>query len=126
MLDSAPALILDEAALNRLADLVTGKLAERLRLDKEKMLDINELAERVGLSVRGVRGLMKRHELPEGYEIGGCRRWDWNAVKKFLESNKRKHRKRRGQYDRDDTAHRRACSRMKSAIVAQTPENLEV
>jgi hypothetical protein len=107
MLDSAPALILDDSALNRLAEIVTGKLAERLRLDREKMLDINELAERVGLSVRGVRGLIKRNELSEGFEIGGCRRWNWNSVKKFLEGHKRKHRKRRGQYDREEAARKR-------------------
>lgn len=105
---NAPVLNLDDAAFNRLADIVAAKLAERLRLDREKMLDINELAERVGLSVRGVRGLIKRNELPSGFEIGGCRRWDWNSVKKFLEGHKRKHRKRRGQYDRNEAARRRA------------------
>jgi hypothetical protein len=107
MLDSAPALILDDSALHRLAEIVTGKLAERLRLDKERMLDIGELADRVGLSERGVRGLIKRHELPEGFEIGGCRRWLWDSVKKHIEGSKRKHRKRRGQYDRAEAARTR-------------------
>jgi predicted DNA-binding transcriptional regulator AlpA len=108
MSNSDPALILDDGSLNRLADIVADKLAEWVRANKERLLDINELAERVGLSVRGVRGLMKRNELPEGIEIGGCRRWDWNSVKKFLEGNKRKRRRRRGQYDRTEAALRRA------------------
>jgi predicted DNA-binding transcriptional regulator AlpA len=107
MSDDAPTQTLDETALDRLAERVTSKLAEWLRLHRERLLNIDELADRVGLSERGVRGLIKRHELPEGFEIGGVRRWDWDTVKKVLEGNKRKHRKRRGQYDREEAARRR-------------------
>jgi len=107
MSDNAPLQTLDDTALDRLAEKVTSKLGEWLRLHRERLLNIDELAERVGLSERGVRGLIKRNELPEGFEIGGCRRWSWDSVKKFLEGNKRKHRKRRGQYDREEAARRR-------------------
>lgn len=105
--DPVPPLSLDHAALNRLADIVTGKLAERLRLDRDRMLDINQLAERVGMSVSGVKGLVKRRELPEGYEVGGLRKWLWREVENFIVHNRRKHRKRRGQYDREETARKR-------------------
>jgi len=77
MSDNAPTQTLDDTALDRLAEKVTSKLGEWLRLHRERLLNIDELAERVGLSERGVRGLIKRHELPEGFEIGGCRRWSW-------------------------------------------------
>jgi hypothetical protein len=108
MSDNAPTQTLDETSLDRLAEKVTSKLGEWLRLHRERLLNIDELAGRVGLSERGVRGLIKRHELPEGFEIGGCRRWCWESVKRFLEGSKRKHRKRRGQYDRNEAALRRA------------------
>jgi predicted DNA-binding transcriptional regulator AlpA len=107
MSDNAPTQTLDDTALDRLAEKVTSKLGEWLRLHRERLLNIDELAGRVGLSERGVRGLIKRNELPEGFEIGGVRRWDWDTVKKFLEGSKRKHRKRRGPYDREEAARRR-------------------
>jgi predicted DNA-binding transcriptional regulator AlpA len=107
MSDNALTHTLDDTALDLLAEKVTSKLGEWLRLHRERLINIDELAERVGLSERGVRGLIKRNELPEGFEIGGCRRWDWGTVKKFLEGSKRKHRKRRGQYDREEAARRR-------------------
>jgi predicted DNA-binding transcriptional regulator AlpA len=121
MSDNAPTQALDDTALDLLAEKVTSKLGEWLRLHPERLLSIDELAERVGLSERGVRGLVKRHELPEGFEIGGVRRWDWDTVKKFLEGNKRKHRKRRGQYDRNEAALRRADSETSAEADAERP-----
>jgi len=126
MSDNAPTQTLDDTALDRLVEKVTSKLGEWLRLHQERLLNIDELAGRVGLSERGVRGLIKRRELPEGFEIGGCRRWCWESVKKFLEGNKRKHRKRRGQYDREEAARRKACSQGKTANMTQELRNSEV
>jgi hypothetical protein len=40
--------------------------------------------------------------LPEGYLIGGCRRWDWSEVRKFLQARSgRRPRKGRGRYRRE-------------------------
>jgi predicted DNA-binding transcriptional regulator AlpA len=88
-----------------IVDQIIDGLAARLRTDQERLLTLPELAERVGLSVRGVTGLIARKELPEGYLIGGARRWSWPELQKWLQarqSRKPRHR-RRGQYDRSKT-----------------------
>jgi predicted DNA-binding transcriptional regulator AlpA len=69
-----------------LITLIADRVAERLRLDRDRLLDIEEVAGRLGVSVRGVYHLVARDQFPEGYRIGGIRRWDWGEVLKFLRS----------------------------------------
>jgi hypothetical protein len=85
--------------LDALAELVVGKLAERLRTESERLLDRPALAERLGISERAVSAMAARGDIPAGYLIGGVRRWDWTAVKKYLEArSSRRPRKGRGRY----------------------------
>jgi hypothetical protein len=86
-----------EALVERLADVVLARLGAA----HDRLLDRRELAERLGMSERGVSGLVARGELPDGYLCGGLRRWDWGQVLKFLESRAdRRPRKGRGRYPR--------------------------
>ncbi len=88
--------------LDALAAAVAKHVAAELRTEAEKLLDLPALAARLALSERGVRGLVQRDELPQGYLIGGVRRWSWAHVEKFLDAraDRKPRRKRRGQYDR--------------------------
>jgi hypothetical protein len=87
-----------EATLDRLAE----GIVRRLREGADHLLALSELAERLQLSPRGVTGLVARHELPEGYLIGGVRRWSWPEVIRWLAARQgqKPRRPRRGQYDR--------------------------
>jgi excisionase family DNA binding protein len=69
-----------------LINLIADRVADRLRADRDRLVNIEEAAERLGVSVRGVYHLVARGQLPEGYRIGGVRRWDWGEVLKFLRS----------------------------------------
>jgi predicted DNA-binding transcriptional regulator AlpA len=85
------------ANLDKLADLVVSKLAGRLSADPERLLNLRELAERLGFSERTVTGFIARGELPEGHLIGDSRRWNWREVQPFLAGRKgRKKRRGRG------------------------------
>jgi hypothetical protein len=91
--------------LNALAAAVAERLAplvsERLRADGEALLKEHQLAERLQLSDRGVRGLVARGELPPGFLVGGVRRWDWAEVVKHLHARGgRRPRRGRGRYTR--------------------------
>lgn len=83
-------------------DKIAEAVSQKLRAEQEKLLVLPELADRLDMSPRGVTGLVAKGELPQGYLIGGCRRWDWNEVLAYIrERSKRKpRRKRRGQYER--------------------------
>jgi predicted DNA-binding transcriptional regulator AlpA len=87
-------------------DQLAAAIAARLRADKDRLLALPELAERLSLSERGVTGLVARGELPQGYLIGGSRRWEWAEVLKFLQARqgRKPRRRRRGQYDRSNQA----------------------
>jgi predicted DNA-binding transcriptional regulator AlpA len=96
---------LNEADLRQLADHLAPRLAERLYAEGQRLLDRPALAARLGVSERGVTGLVGRGELPGGFLIGGVRRWDWAEVRHFLTARaKRKPRKGRGLYDRTRAA----------------------
>jgi hypothetical protein len=83
------------------ARLVAEQLAPLLRADIERLIDLDELARRIGVSPRGASGLVARNELPAGCLIGGVRRWDWDEVKRFLGAHQSRQRRRgRGRYAR--------------------------
>lgn len=88
--------------LEVLADTLAVHLAERLRIDADRLIDLRELAGRLGLSPRGTTGLIARGELPGGFLIGGVRRWAWAEVVRFLEArrDRKPRRRRRGQHER--------------------------
>jgi predicted DNA-binding transcriptional regulator AlpA len=87
--------------LASLVDQIVQQLAERMRLDTDRLIDLEELAARVGVSRRGASGLVARGELPPGNLIGGVRRWDWSEVRKFLATRQgRKTRRGRGRRGR--------------------------
>src|SRR5262249_4578985 len=69
---------------NELAEAVAARLAVHLRQDDKRLLDAKSLAERLGISRRGLSGLTARGELPPGYLVGGVRRWEWGEVLRFL------------------------------------------
>jgi hypothetical protein len=96
---------LDDLDLNRLAEAIADKLAQRAG-DLHRLLDRPELARRLGVSERGVTGLANRGELPPGYLIGGVRRWSWPEVLRFLEarSGRRPRRGRGRRKSPDDRA----------------------
>ena len=89
--------------LDALAESIAVRILHRLRDEEDRLLDLPELAARLDLSPRGVRGLVARKELPPGYLIGGIRRWSWPAVLKYLESRQQRQvrRPRRGTYARN-------------------------
>ncbi len=93
--------------LEALADMVAGRVAAAMRADAERLLTLDDLADRLQLSARGVRGLVTRGELPAGLLIGGCRRWSWAVVQSFLDAGatRKTRRRRRGQYDRTTADH---------------------
>ena len=83
-----------EKDLDTLAELIAGKLAKHLGKE-DRLLSRPELATRLGVSERGLTGLVSRGELPAGFLIGGLRRWHWAQVVRFLESRSGR-RPRRG------------------------------
>jgi hypothetical protein len=92
---------LDALALDALAERIAAKLADHLGGDRSRLLGRSELAARLGISQRGLTGLVSRGELPPGYLIGGVRRWDWNDILRFFRGRKKgKPRRGRGIYDR--------------------------
>jgi len=97
-----PLVVLDDRTLD---ELVT-RLALRLHVERERLIDVEELAVRLGMSARGVRGLVNRGELPDGYTLGGCRRWNWREVEQFLagRQGRRNRRTGRGRYRRKPAA----------------------
>jgi hypothetical protein len=69
-----------------------------------RLLDRRALAERLGISERGVTSLAGRGELPQGYLIGGVRRWRWEEVLQHLASRRdRRPRRGRGRHERRRT-----------------------
>jgi hypothetical protein len=87
--------------LEQFANAVAERLSERLSITQQRLLDRAQLAERLGVSERGVTSLASRGELPAGYLIGGVRRWRWEEVLRFLASReKRRPRQGRGRYER--------------------------
>jgi predicted DNA-binding transcriptional regulator AlpA len=93
----------DDLDLDALADALAARLAKRLHVNGERLIDLPELAQRIGVSERGARGLAARGELPAGVLIGGLRRWSWSAVEKFLASREGRQRRRgRGRQRRAD------------------------
>lgn len=95
--DRVPDVDLDPSTLDQLADAVVERLAVRVRAEADRLIDLKELADRLGLSTRGVTGLVARGELPEGYLIGGVRRWNWEGVERHLTAQQgRVRRKGRG------------------------------
>lgn len=42
---------------------------------QQVFFDLNDVAKRYRMSPAGIRGLVKRGELPPGVKIGGARRW---------------------------------------------------
>src|SRR5262249_41787600 len=92
---------LNDLDADLLAKKIAAKLVEHLRSDQLRLLDRSQMAERLGISERGLSGLASRGQLPAGYLIGGARRWDWTEVLRFLGARKdRKPRRGRGRYDR--------------------------
>lgn len=87
-------------------DTLATAIAERLRIEADRLIDLRELAARLQLSERGVTGLVARNELPNGYLIGGVRRWCWADVLRYLDARRDRHprRQRRGQYTRCQAA----------------------
>jgi hypothetical protein len=83
-------------------DALADRIAARMRADGDRLLDLDALADRLLLSPRGVRGLIARGELPQGFLIGGVRRWAWDAVRQHLnaQQQRRPRHRRRGQYER--------------------------
>jgi hypothetical protein len=80
-----------------LAAALAPKLAEFLRAEPDRLFDLHDFAARTGLSPRGITGLIARGELPEGYLIGGCRRWLWSDVLRHIDRlARRRRRKGRG------------------------------
>jgi hypothetical protein len=93
---------IDGHDLDALADALVARLAGRLHAGQHRLLNRSQLAERLGISERGVTSLTRRGELPVGYLIGGVRRWRWEDVLKYLAGRKnRRPRRGRGIYDRD-------------------------
>jgi hypothetical protein len=87
--------------LDALAAALAPKIAKHLHGDVGKLIDLDELAGRIGVSRRGAGGLVARGELPPGFLIGGVRRWDWPDVLKHLSARQGRCRRRgRGRYDR--------------------------
>jgi hypothetical protein len=84
-----------------IADRLAPRLAELLNREARRLIDRNELAERLAISPRGVTALVSRGELPRGHLIGGVRRWDWAQVLKYLAGRReRQPRCGRGRYKR--------------------------
>jgi hypothetical protein len=93
---------IDGVDLDQLAAVIASRLAERLGAERPHLLSRPQLAERLGISERGVTALANRNELPAGYLIGGVRRWDWQEVHKYLLARTgRKPRRGRGRYGRE-------------------------
>jgi hypothetical protein len=98
-----PAVTLTERDLLAIADAVAERLTLRLG-QGQRLLDRPALAERLGISQRGVTSLVSRGELPPGYRVGGVRRWDWEEGCRHLnDRTQRKPRRGRGRYDREVT-----------------------
>ena len=92
---------LDTPELERLAALIAARVFDCLHAEHHRLLDRRGLADRLGVSERGVTGLVSRGELPAGYLIGGVRRWQWEEVLRYLAARaKRRPRRGRGIYDR--------------------------
>jgi hypothetical protein len=79
---------------NRLAD----ALAEKLRADQERLLGREDLAERIGVSVRSIGSMVGRGDLPQPLlHTAGVARWSWDQVLKHLAARQgRKLRRGRG------------------------------
>ena len=91
----------DPLDVDRLAERVADLLVVKMRLEAERLINLKELAKRVGLSRRGASGMVARNELPPGVLIGGCRRWDWEQVKTWLAGRAgRRPRRGRGRFAR--------------------------
>jgi predicted DNA-binding transcriptional regulator AlpA len=91
----------DGEGIKALTDVIAARIAERLGLEQKRLIDLRELAIRLDLSQRGVAGLIARGELPEGYAIGGVRRWNWVEILAFLKTrHSQRQRRGRGRYDR--------------------------
>jgi predicted DNA-binding transcriptional regulator AlpA len=92
----------DPLDLNVIADAVAARVAELLRVNAERLIDLDELAARIGVSRRGASGLVARGELPSGYLIGGVRRWNWRELERWLSARQgRQRRHGRGRRDRN-------------------------
>jgi predicted DNA-binding transcriptional regulator AlpA len=91
----------ESIGLQQLVDAIVARLLEQLRLHQDRLINLEELAARVGVSKRGAAGLVARGELPKGYLIGGVRRWSWKEVERFLAARQgRRPRRGRGRYPR--------------------------
>src|SRR5262245_48121164 len=87
--------------LQALVDAIAEEVAVRMRRNGEKLIDLRELAARVGMSPRGVPGLGSRGELPRPLlHTAGVTRWSWDQVVKFLEANGNRPRRGRGRHCR--------------------------
>src|SRR6516164_7125887 len=101
---SSPSAIALACDLNGLADALAPLLSERLQTNSERLLTRPQLAERLQCSERAITSMARRHELPEGFLIGGLRRWSWPSVLAFLESRQDRRRRvtGRGKYPRGE------------------------
>ena len=88
--------------VDRLADVIAGRVAERLRLDAERLLTRDDLAARLDVAPRTIAGMVSRGELPGPLlHTGGLARWRWEDVTAWLKSRAgRKPRRGRGRWDR--------------------------
>jgi predicted DNA-binding transcriptional regulator AlpA len=88
--------------LDGIAGTLAVKIAERLHLDAERLLDRTELAERLGIGGRTVSSMVAKQQLPPPLICtGGISRWSWQQVQKYLESRQgRQRRGGRGRYSR--------------------------
>lgn len=53
--------------------------------DEVRMLDVEELASRLGLSVRGVWRLVSLGKLPKPKKLGRSARWSLSVIKKWMD-----------------------------------------
>jgi predicted DNA-binding transcriptional regulator AlpA len=92
---------LDAITLDAIADALAGRLAEHFHAKDTRLLDRGQLATRLGVGERTIGALVARQELPEPLRLGGCVRWDWGEVLRFLaDRRQRKPRRGRGRYER--------------------------
>ena len=57
-----------------------------LIIEKDRYINVKELAQFLSLSTVGVYRLIKEGKLPQGIKIGDSRRWNLEEIKEFLKN----------------------------------------